>query len=126
MRHICAAISDNSFISWNVSNRIGSSHALLALCREPRTWLQMAEACVERSILQMMLDPFYEVHRDSWFCFVATHVTCPDSNERPPYGHFNSSTWPEPDAAHDQIRPRKRLPNVLQLHDRVIRNFARP
>jgi hypothetical protein len=61
LQHICASISSKSFMNWTLPDRIGSSHALLALCREPRTWLQLAEAGVERAILQMMLDVDLEV-----------------------------------------------------------------
>jgi uncharacterized protein YhhL (DUF1145 family) len=91
--HICAAISDNSFINWALSNRIGSSYALLALSREPRTWLQMADACVERAVLNMMLDPCNEVPPFITFHVAAHHVACSGANKRPPHGHCDCSAW---------------------------------
>ena len=66
MRHICATMSDSSFPRWALSDRIGSSYALLALCREARTWLQLQDARVELAILQMLLDPCHEVPCDFW------------------------------------------------------------
>ncbi len=50
-------------MNWTLPDRIGSSHALLAVCREHRTWLQLKEAGVQRAILQMMLDADLEVLR---------------------------------------------------------------
>jgi hypothetical protein len=63
LQHICASISSKSFMNWTLPDRIGSSHALLAVCREHRTWLQLKEAGVQRAILQMMLDADLEVLR---------------------------------------------------------------
>jgi hypothetical protein len=54
-------------MQWTLPDRIGSSYALLVLCREPRTWLQLMEAGVERAILQMMLDVHFEVPSDTQF-----------------------------------------------------------
>jgi hypothetical protein len=101
IKHICAAINQSSFISWALSDRIGASYALLALCRERRTWLLLAEAFVEQSILQMMLDSCHEVVILFWLVFAA-HFTCTGAHERLAHGHRRRSAWYQPNAAHGQ------------------------
>lgn len=115
IKHICAAISQSSFISWALSDRIGSSYALLALCRERRTWLLLAEAFVERAILQLMLDSCHEVIIVFW-CFFAAHFACSGAHERNAYGHCRRSAWSQPNAAHGQACSQQLVPNILQLH----------
>ena len=122
MRHICATTSGSFFPRWAFSDRIGASYALLALCREARTWLQLQDARVELSILQMLLDPCHEVHpvtfgvlAPSFAVCVCCPITsrCPGANEWHPYGYCSRAAWSEPDAAHDQTCSRLRLPSFL-------------
>jgi hypothetical protein len=124
IKHICATISESSFISWPLSDRIGSSHAFLALCREPRAWLQLMEAGAERAILQMTGDACHEVLHDLCFCFYVFHFACTGAHKRSSHGHSHRSAWPQPDATHGQTRPQQRMPNVLQLHDRSFCTFS--
>jgi hypothetical protein len=118
IQHICAVISGASFLSWSLSDRIGASYALLALCRESRSWLQLQGAVVERAVLQLMLDACHEVPHPVLRESTPFLTSRTGSNEFHPHHCFCRSAGSKSDAARDQASTRSIMPDTVQLYER--------